>query len=645
MAQRILSMSYSFDDYFAQGSSEAISPFLTARGKLWAKNLHLRASILSALLLALSFGLSFYSFAASRLALIFVYFIAGTPALLNTIEDLKGFEINIDVLMTLAAFLSVLIGAELEGALLLVLFAISGAMEEVVMRKTQSAINSLRHISPTRVTQIASDGSLFERSIREIGRGEKILVRAGELIPLDGVIKSGASFVNLVHLTGESVPLSKGPGDEVPAGARNIDGQLTVEVLRVSSESTLTRIIKLIEEASSSKPRLQRTLDRFGKPYAMTIIGLATLFALALPLFGIPYSGIEGSIYRALAFLIAASPCALIIATPTAYLSALSACAKQGILLKGGVILDSLASCHTIAFDKTGTLTTGELECIGVSPANDQAIAIAAGLERGSKHPIAHAILAYAQSKNLPPAEIENFKSIPGSGLEGRLKDGTYVAIGNLPFISAKTPVPEIQRLAGELISLLLIGTELTVLKFSDHVRPGMLELISALNLEVVMLTGDHHENALSIAKSLNIQSVHADLKPEDKLRLVSELSQEKGLAMVGDGINDAPALARATVGIAMGKVGSMAAIDASDIIFLHDDLEQLPWLIKKAHHTLRIVKQNLGLALAVIFLVTTPALLGYIPLWLAVVLHEGGTVIVGLNGLRLSKTSVELDH
>ncbi len=633
-------MTYYFDDFFAAGRSEAISPFLTTKGKRWAKNLHFKASIVSAVLLALSFALSFYSFAASRLCLIFVYFIAGTPALLNTLEDLKSLEINIDVLMTLAAFLSVLIGAELEGALLLVLFAISGAMEEVVVRKTQSAINSLRHIAPTTVTQIAPDGSLYERSIREVSRSEVILVRAGELIPLDGVVKSGSSFVNLVHLTGESVPVSKGPGDEVPAGARNVDGQLTVEVTRISSESTLTRIIRMIEEASSSKPRLQRTLDKFGKPYAMTIIGLAAVFAIALPLFGIPYSGIEGSIYRALAFLIAASPCALIIATPTAYLSALSACAKQGILLKGGIMLDSLASCHTIAFDKTGTLTTGELECIGITPESEQALAIAAGLERGSKHPIAHAILAFAKAKNIAPAEIENFKSIPGAGLEGFLKDGTPVAIGNLPFISSKTSVPEIERKAGELISLLLVGDQLTALKFSDNIREGMLELISNLELEVVMLTGDHHENAQSIASSLKIQNVHADLKPEDKLKLVSDLSQEKGLMMVGDGINDAPALARSTVGIAMGKVGSMAAIDASDVVFLHDDLEQLPWLIKKAHQTLSIVKQNLALAIGVIVLATTPALLGYIPLWLAVVLHEGGTVLVGLNGLRLLRSS-----
>lgn len=403
---------YQFDEFFASGRSETISPFLTERGRKWAKHLSFRAAIAAAILLLSAFITQFYSFPLSRLQLIFVYFLAGTPALINTLEDLKSFEINIDVLMTLAAFLSVLIGAEMEGALLLVLFAISGAMESVVTSKTKSALNSLRHLSPTFASVLTDDGHTVERSVREIERGEKISVRAGDLIPLDGVVSEGSSFVNLVHLTGESVPIAKNPGDEVPAGARNLDGRLTIEVTHRSTESTLTRIMRMIEEAQDAKPRLQRTLDRFGARYAITIIVLAFVFATTLPLFThLSYTGIEGSIYRALAFLIAASPCALIIATPTAYLSAISSCAKNGILLKGGVTLDALASCKTIAFDKTGTLTTGELHCIGIEPASNDALAIAAGLEQGAKHPIAEAILQMAQSKNIAPTQIQNFKA------------------------------------------------------------------------------------------------------------------------------------------------------------------------------------------------------------------------------------------
>ncbi|MCB1117838.1 MAG: cation-translocating P-type ATPase [Chlamydiia bacterium] len=634
---------YQFDEFFASGRSEAISPFLTERGRKWAKHLSFRSAIVAAILLLSAFITQFYSFPISRMQLMFVYFLAGTPALINTLNDIKSFEINIDVLMTLAAFLAVLIGAEMEGALLLVLFAISGAMESVVSHKTKSALNALRHLAPTFASLITPDGQIIERSIREIERGEKISVRAGELVPLDGKVIDGSSFVNLVHLTGESVPIAKKPGDEVPAGARNLDGKLTIEVTRRSHESTLSRIMRMIEEAQVSKPKLQRTLDRFGSRYASTIIILAAFFAICLPFFThLPYTGIEGSIYRALAFLIAASPCALIIATPTAYLSAISACAKRGILLKGGITLDALASCKIVAFDKTGTLTTGELHCVDISPPSDQAIAIAAGLEQGAKHPIAEAILKAAQEKNIAPATIQNFKAVAGYGLEGTLDDGTPVAIGNLPFISPKTTVPEIHLQPGQLISLLLIGDKLYTLIFTDTIRNDIPQLIQDLNardLSIAMLTGDHHENASSVAKALQIDQVHANLRPDDKLKIVSELSQNQGLAMVGDGVNDAPALARATAGIAMGKVGSMAAIDASDIVFLHDDLKLLPWLMSKSHKTLGIVKQNLALALGVICLATTPALLGYIPLWLAVVLHEGGTVLVGLNGLRLLKS------
>ena len=636
---------YIFDDFFAAGKDEAISPFFTKNAKGWAKNLFFRTSILSAVLLLSAFITSFYSAPLSHLQLLLVYFLVGTPALINTIEDICSFEINIDVLMTLAAFLAILIGSAMEGALLLVLFAISGAMESVVTHKTKSAINALRHLAPTFATLITPDGKYIERSIREIERDEIIFVRAGELVPLDGIVTSGASFVNLVHLTGESIPISKGENDTVPAGARNLDGQLSIKVTHRSTESTLSRIIKLIEEAQEAKPRLQRMLDKFSTRYATTIILLSALFAISFPyILGLPFLGLEGSIYRALAFLIAASPCALIIATPTAYLSAISGCARAGVLLKGGVTLDSLASCKIIAFDKTGTLTTGKLTCHGISPPSDEALAIAAGIERGSKHPIAEAILNYCHEKNITPTAIENFQSVPGSGLQGTLKDGTPIIIGNLPFIQQKTTVPDTPLKPGELISLLLIGDKLYRLTFSDTIREDMPSLISELkekDITISMLTGDHHDNAHFVAKELGIDQVHADLRPEDKLKLVSDLSESQGLAMVGDGINDAPALARATTGIALGKVGSMAAIDASDIILLHDDLKLLPYLIGKSHKTLSIVRQNLFLALGVICLASIPALLGFIPLWLAVILHEGGTVIVGLNGLRLLRNNL----
>lgn len=637
---------YVFDEFFASGKDETISPFLTPSSRKWGKNLPLKSALLAAILLALAFSLSFFHPSGSHLCLATVYFLVGTPALLNTLEDLRGLEINIDVLMTLAALLSVLIGSGLEGALLLVLFEFSGAMENAVTQKTKSALISLRKLTP-KTAHLLEQGQVVEKPIREIEAGAHILIKAGEVVPLDGEVIGGSSSVNLVHLTGESQPAPKRLGDQVPAGASNLDGTLTLKVNRASADSTLSKIITLITEAQEAKPKLQRLFDRFSKIYSMTIIGLSILFALTLPyLFSMSFLGEEGSIYRALTFLIAASPCALIIATPTAYLSAISSCAKKGIILKGGAILDAIADCTTIAFDKTGTLTTGNLTCTGIDPLNgatlakEQAIAIAAGLEMHAVHPIAMAITNMAQENKISPEPIDAFKSVPGFGLQGMVGT-TPVFIGHPDFIEKQLPGSVKINKWETQNTFLLIGQELFVFHFTDEIRPEshtLLPALSALDLTSILLTGDHTENAAVVGKELGIETVIPNLRPEDKLAKVAELSQKKGLIMVGDGINDAPALARATVGISMGKIGSATAVDASDVVLLHDDLSNLSWLYQRAKKTMRIVRENLALALAVICLATTPAVLGYIPLWLAVILHEGGTVIVGFNSLRLLK-------
>jgi len=644
---------YLFDEFFASGKEESISPFLTPKSRSWGKNLSLKSAASAAFFLALAFSLSFVNSPLSFLCLSLVYFLSGVPALIASLNDLKNLEINIDVLMTLAAFIAVSIGSGLEGALLLVLFELSHGMEETVSNKAKSALHNLNNLAPKFAHVIASDGILFEKSVREIRIGSKLLVKNGEIVPLDGIVIEGASSVNLVHLTGESVPVPKRAGDPIAAGARNLEAALVIEVKRTSSDSTLARIIQLITQAHEAKPRLQRWLDQFGKHYATAIIALTLIFALGLPLvLSMTYLGHEGSVYRALAFLIAASPCALIIATPTAYLSAISACARKGILLKGGITLDALASCSSIAFDKTGTLTTGDLQCTSIESLNlapmssDEALAIAFGLERQVVHPIATAICKLAQEKKLRPAEIASFKTMPGFGLEG-LVGGQPVAIGLPEHIAAKLPDPLALQVRnwgkseqGLVLAVLSIGDAAFLFRFTDQVRIEAPELIrkmkSANGLRPVMLTGDNEQNAQNVGRFLGIDEIFANLRPEDKLAKVAELSEKAGLAMVGDGINDAPALARATVGISMGRIGSATAVDASDVVLLNDDLHLLSWLFKKSKQTLLIVKQNLTLALAVICLATTPALLGLVPLWVAVILHEGGTVLVGLNSLRL---------
>lgn len=616
---------YLFDEFFSSGQEESISPFLTSSSRNWAKNLSLKSAGSSAFFLTLAFSCSFWNGPISYLFLSLVYFISGIPALIASFNDLKNLEINIDVLMTIAAFVAVAIDSGLEGALLLVLFELSSSMEKTVSNKTRSALHNLNHIAPKFANMIGEDGAIFEKSVREIQIGEKTIVKNGEIVPLDGTVIDGTSTVNLVHLTGESAPVSKTVGDPVAAGARNLEAALVIAVNRTSSDSTLARIIQLITEAQAARPRLQRFLDQFGKHYATTIIALTFLFAFGLPLlFAMNY---EASIYRALAFLIAASPCALIIATPTAYLSAISACARQGILLKGGVALDALASCSIIAFDKTGTLTTGDLQCTSLD-CPDAVLSIAYGLERNVVHPIATAICKLAQAKNISPAEITAFKTVPGFGLEG-IVDGAPVRIGLPEFIGIKVQEEGV-------LAVLAIGNKTYLFRFNDQVRNELPQLLKNLSLRPVMLTGDNSKNAHDVAKRLGIREVYANLRPEDKLDKVAELSAREGLAMVGDGINDAPALARATVGISMGRIGSATAIDASDVVLLNDDLHLLSWLFKKSKKTQRIVKQNLTLALTVIVFATTPALLGLIPLWMAVILHEGGTVLVGLNSLRL---------
>ena len=645
---------YLFDEFFASGKEESISPFLTPSSRKWGKHLSLKTAFISGILLLCAFIFSFLNPAFSNLCLLFVYFFSGTPALIGALEDIKNLEINIDVLMTLAALLSVLIGSGMEGALLLVLFELSGAMETLVTEKTKSALVSLHQIAPRFAYVVAEDGTIYERSVKDIPLKTILLIKAGEVVPLDSVVIKGSSFVNLSHLTGESHPVSKKLGDEVQAGAYNLDGTITVEVTRTSSDSTLNRIIELITQAQEAKPRLQRFLDRFGKWYAMSIISLFIIFAITLPwIFSIPYLGAEGGIYRALSFLIAASPCALIIATPTAYLSAISSCARKGILLKGGVILDALTSCHTVTFDKTGTLTTGNLHCTKLeiiypkqTPCYtlEEGLQAAYGLEISAVHPIADAIISYAKEKQIKPLEILDFTSIPGSGLQGfvLLQNRKIPAyIGNsafiLPYLPKTFSSEAFQK--GTLNSYLLLGNTLFLFHFTDTLRAQSKPLIDRLKnqkLHPIMLTGDKLEIAKDVAEQVGISTIYADLKPEDKLAKVAELSTSQGLIMIGDGVNDAPALARATVGISMGTIGSATAIEASDIVFLNDDLSLLDWMIQKAHRTTAIVKQNITLALAVILLATLPALLGLVPLWLAVIFHEGGTVLVGLNSLRL---------
>ena len=421
-----------FRSFFEMGLEESASPFLNRYGRSLSRHLSLKASLFSAFLLFCAYFVPSLPF--SEILLISVFLIAGTPSLIESIEDVVfRRDVNIDVLMTIAAFSAYFLGAGYEGALLLVLFAISGSLENLVTLKAKNALSSISTIAATKAFIVDEKHRIRERAVEDVTVGSKILVRAGEIVPLDGVIIEGASSISLAHLTGESVAIRKKIHDLVPAGARLLEGSLTIKVLNTSADSTISRIIQLITKAQEAKPKLERWFDRFGRRYAITIIVFSFVFALYFAhAADVAYLGREGSIYRALAFLITASPCALILAVPIAYLSALGACAKKGIVLKGGVVLDGLNECSVIAFDKTGTLTLGELvfsKLVQVSASGredefsqQEIVSIAASLERNAVHPIAQAITEKAENENAPIYPCQNIQVVPGLGVEGQIE-------------------------------------------------------------------------------------------------------------------------------------------------------------------------------------------------------------------------------
>ena len=646
---------YNFDDFIASSYAENASPFLKESGKSLSKNLLLKATLVAAFCLLIAVLIKNHSINTSYLLLSVVYFFCGTPSLIGAIRDMSHKMVNIDILMTLAAFVALIMGRPFEGALLLVLFELSGAMEEAVLFKTQRALFALKELKPKRGFVLKEDGTVLERSISDIPLGSKILVPPGEIVPLDGTIIEGKAFISVAHLTGESLPITVEKGVKIPAGAKNIDGRIVVLVERINADSTISKITDLITSAQSSKPILQTLFDRFSSRYAMTVIILFVFFASVLPFVTtLPFLGQGGALYRALAFLITASPCALILATPTTYFSAISSCLKQGILLKGGNVLDAVTRCKKVVFDKTGTLTTGflkvhKIKVISGDLDEKTMLSLALTLEQNTTHPIGKAITAYVQDLKIAPLKISHFIQHPGLGVSGDFENH-HAAIGKkellMQFAEEKT-----KKIIDSLsfddpypYTLFLAANTLVLILFADDVRVEAKNAVSELKkqgLKTFVLTGDHQSSAQRIGQLIGIDQVAFDMDPTKKLEMIKSYEKD-GIVMVGDGINDAPSLAQSTVGISMGHTGSHAAREASDVVLMREDLNLIPYLFKKAADARRILIQNLILALSVILLATTPALLGAIPLWLAVILHEGGTVLVGLNSLRLLKQKKE---
>lgn len=648
---------YSFRDFVESGGDESSSPFLLPASRKISLWMGLPRALLSSLLLAISWSLSsqesYDAFAYILLAV--VYFLSGTKSLEHAFEDLLKLEINIDVLMTLAAYLCLIMGSGFEGALLLVMFDISRNMEDGVDQKARRALMSLREMAPEKASLVEEpSGQIKLRHIQDIAVGNLIEVKAGEIVPLDGELESEQASFSTAHLTGEAMPVKMEKGHWISSGSQVLDKAVFIRVQKPAHEATLTRIIRLINEAQESRPKLQRTFDELSDKYARAIITLSALFAALLPVVApIGFWGHEGSIYRALSFLIAASPCALILAVPIAYLSALSACAKRGILLKGGSIFDSLAKCKQIAFDKTGTLTKAQpqvIQLITIGQVPSWALSAIYTLELQTLHPLARALIHFLKKEqpHISKEPLDNIQLHLGHGLSATahsepLRLGSYdFALENVSPALREEAKAQIQSFREKGFSVVCASFLEGVCLFTleDQLRPKMKEALLALSnqlkMDCWMLTGDHPDHAQKVAETLGIKHWKASLKPEDKLKSIQELVQKAPLAMVGDGVNDAPALAGATVGIAMAGVGSSAAAHAADVLLLDDNPGELPWLFEKAAKTRQIIWQNLILAALAIILASSAALLGLIPLWLAVVAHEGGTILVGLNGLRL---------
>jgi Cd2+/Zn2+-exporting ATPase len=557
--------------------------------------------------------------------------------------------LDINVLMVIAVAGALALGDWAEAASVVFLFALAQWLEVRTMERARRAIRALIDLAP-REALVRRNGREERIPVDAVVPGDEVIVRPGEKLPLDGIVLAGRSDVNEAPLTGESRPVDKAPGDEVYAGTINGHGALEVKVLRLGRDSRLARIIHLVETAQSRRAPVQSFVDRFARVYTPVVLVLAAAVAVLPPL--LAAGPVTVWLYRALVLLVIACPCALVISTPVSIVAALSAAARHGVLIKGGASLERLAAVRIIAFDKTGTLTKGELDVTDVAMVGRVAaldvIRYAAAVEARSAHPVATAITRHAQALLPDLPAVRRFVSLPGMGAEGEV-DGRRIVIGNERLIAnsgieTPKPWPDAERLRGEGKSLVFVaadGIMLGAIAVADRPRETARETIELLRGQhvsaVAMLTGDHQETAAAIARELTVDEYHAGLLPERKQALVDSLRARHGaLMMVGDGVNDAPALAAADVGVAMGAAGSDAALETADVALMSDELLKLPYALRLSRATMRNVKTNVAISLCLKAAFLALAISGAATLWMAVLADTGATVIVVANALRL---------
>lgn len=578
------------------------------------------------------------------------YLAGGYYGLIDSLSLLRKRRLDVNLLMITAALGAAAIGQPAEGAVLLFLFSLSNTLQTFAMDRSRKAIEKLMDLRPS-IATVRRGSRIVTLPVEDLVLGDTVLVRPGERFPIDGVVVNGNSDVDQSTITGESVPVQKGPESPVFAGTVNGNGALEIRVTRLAQNTTLAKIVQMVEEAQSNKAQTQRMLDNFEQTYAILVLSGAALLTL-IPFVMLNHA-FEPTFYRAMTLLVVASPCALVISTPASILSAIANGARKGVLFKGGAHLEQTAGIKVVAFDKTGTLTTGEPSISAIYSLNGtteaELLRMAASVEARSEHPLATAIVHTAKARNLALDMATEFQAIPGQGVEANL-NGRAVWIGNVRMFDERRvhlpaevneKVKEFEDKGQTVMIVYSEGDYRGLLAVADSMRPDAADIVSKLKgrgvKKVVMLTGDNEAVARHIAQMAGVDEFHASLLPQDKVVLLKKLQQKYGLtAMVGDGVNDAPALASADVGIAMGGAGTDVALETADVVLMADDLAHLPYAVGLAQQARRTVWQNLVFSLAVIVILVSTAFGANLPLTLGVIGHEGSTVLVVLNGLRL---------
>ncbi|HWZ89244.1 MAG TPA: heavy metal translocating P-type ATPase [Polyangiaceae bacterium] len=615
---------------------------------LWEKHGEAITTVLCAVFVGAGWLAHRAGLGAVATALIFVvgYVLGGyRQAIEGTTTLFKDRELDVDLLMVVAAIGAAAIGYWFDGALLIFIFALSGTLEGYASARTKRDIEALIALHPEDAL-VVRDGRERRVPAVTLAVDELLIVKPGERIAADGIIAEGTSAVNQASITGESMPADKRAGDEVFAGTINGHGALRVTVTRPAADTILARMIQLVQEAQERRPPAQLFIERFERGYAKVVV-VGAIAVVALPSVAHWWTFRE-ALYRAMIFLVVASPCALAASMMPTLLSALSNGARNGILFKGSTFIESLGRVRAVAFDKTGTLTSGHpvvTDVISLSTeSEDELLTFAAAIESLSEHPLARAIVREAERRNLKGDTATNLQSVPGTGAHAIVAGQTW-SIGKATLFPEASDTARARHQAltaeGKTVVMLGAGTVRGLIGLRDTLRPRAGDAVRTLRDfgldHVVLITGDTRQTADAIGRNVGITEIHAELLPADKVRVVDELVRRYGrVAMVGDGVNDGPALAAASVGIAMGVSGTDVALETADVVLTTDDLEKIPYAVALGRQSLRVVKQNLVLALGMIVILIVSDLLGWITLPWGVVGHEGSTLLVTLNGLRL---------